>query len=640
MVLLMRNERVFISGGAGVIGCELTNRLVDLGADVFVGDLKSRPKQFSSRVRYRQGDLNTISKKELSRFSPTIFIHLGATFERSTETYEFWEQNFWNNVRLSHHLMTLLKDLPSLKRVVFASSYLIYDPNLYTFDKPAVKATQLSENMPIAPRNLTGMAKLAHEIELRFLNEFRLSQFTSVSARIYRGYGRNSRDVISRWVRSALQGETLTVFRPEGMFDYIYAADTAEGLIHIAEVPGLSGVVNLGTGRSRRVSEVVDVIKANFPDVEIEYRDDVDIDYEASCADMSLFSEKVGWTPRYDLEKAIPEIIEFERHRIENTNNGFRNNILVSSASRKISLVRSIIEAKLRLAKEAAVYAGDIDDQAHAQFVCDGFVQLPKTTENNIEELLEVLEKHDVGLVIPTRDGELDFWARNRMIFENHGTAVLVSDPQAIATSVDKLAFAEFGAANKLPIIPAWEAPEGSGTFVVKERYGAGSRSIGLNLSESDAEIHAEKLSHPIYQPFVEGREISVDAWLDRLHNVKGLVLRERNEVANGESVVTTTFRDLELESECVKVLESLPLRGPVVLQLIVDQAGHPHIIELNARFGGASTASISVGLDMWYWTLLEQDGQDLESVPFHRSEEDIRQIRVQRDIVLYDPDI
>ena len=384
----------------------------------------------------------------------------------------------------------------------------------------------------------------------------------------------------------------------------------------------------------------MEVIKANFPDVEIERRDDVDIDYEASCADMSLFSEKVGWTPRYDLETAIPEIIEFERHRLENTNNGFRNNILVSSASRKISLVRSIIEAKLRLAKEAAVYAGDIDDQAHAQFVCDGFVQLPKTTENNIEELLEVLEKHDVGLVIPTRDGELDFWARNRMTFENHGTAVLISDPHAIATSVDKLAFAEFGAANKLPIIPAWEAPEGPGTFVVKERYGAGSRSIGLNLSESDAEIHGEKLSHPIYQPFIEGREISVDAWLDRRHKVKGLVLRERNEVANGESVVTTTFRDPELESECVKVLESLPLRGPVVLQLIVDQAGHPHIIELNARFGGASTASISAGLDMWYWTLLEQDGQDLESVPFHRSEEEIRQIRVQQDIVLYDPDI
>lgn len=636
----MKNERVFVSGGAGVIGCELTKRLIDLGAEVFVGDLKPRPKEFSSKVRYRQGDLNTISLTELSLFSPTMFIHLAATFERSTETYEFWEQNFWNNVRLSHHLMTLLKDMSSLKKVVFASSYLIYDPTLYTFDQPAAEATRLSEDMPIAPRNLTGMAKLAHEVELRFLDEFQSSKFTSVSARIFRGYGRNSRDVISRWVRSALRGETLTVFRPEGMFDYVYAADTAEGLIRIAKKSGLSGVINLGTGSSRRVSEVVDVIKANFPSVKIEYRDDVDINYEASCADIGLLSERVGWTPAYNLEKAIPEIIEFEAARVAVPVHASRSNILVSSASRKIPLVRSLMEAKHRIAKNAFLYAGDIDEQAHAQFVCDGFIRLPKTTEDNLEEFLELVEKHDIGLVIPTRDGELDFWARNREAFEGCGTTVLVSDLQAINTSVDKLAFAKFGDINKFPIIPAWESPVGSGPFAVKERYGAGSRSIGLNLPKDDAEAHAAKLSHPIYQPFIEGREISVDAWLDRHHKVKGLVLRERNEVRNGESVVTTTFRNPSLESECVRVLEFLPLRGPVVLQLIIDKDGCPHIIELNARFGGASTASIAAGLDTWYWTLQELDGQDLDFTPFKRSEVEIRQVRVPQDIVLYDPDI
>jgi carbamoyl-phosphate synthase large subunit len=317
-----------------------------------------------------------------------------------------------------------------------------------------------------------------------------------------------------------------------------------------------------------------------------------------------------------------------------------RSNILISSASRKIPLVRSIVEAKQRLAKSAFVYAGDIDNGAHAQFFCDGFIGLPKTTENNLEEILKILEIHDIGIVVPTRDGELDFWARNKAAFESLGIAVLVSDPQAIFTSIDKLAFAEFGNTHNLPIIPASEDPAGPGPFVVKERYGAGSRSIGLNLQKDNALAHATELSNPIYQPFIEGREISVDAWLDSRHKVKGLVLRDRNEVVNGESVVTTTFRDSLLESECRKVLEFLPLRGPVVLQLIIDHAGRPHIIELNARFGGASTASISVGLDIWYWTLMELNGQDLESIQFQRSTVEVRQIRVPTDIVLYDPDI
>jgi carbamoyl-phosphate synthase large subunit len=117
---------------------------------------------------------------------------------------------------------------------VFASSYLIYDPGLYLFDQPREHAVRLKETDAIRPRNLTGVAKLAHETELRFLADHCNDRFTSVSARIFRGYGRGSRDIVSRWVRSALAGERLAVYQPEGMFDYVYAGDTAEGLIRLA----------------------------------------------------------------------------------------------------------------------------------------------------------------------------------------------------------------------------------------------------------------------------------------------------------------------------------------------------------------------------------------------------------------------
>ncbi|MBC8081997.1 MAG: NAD(P)-dependent oxidoreductase [Hymenobacter sp.] len=199
-------KRVFISGGAGVIGQEMTRRLAELGADVevLVGDLKPRPADFPARFRYRQGDLNTLTEQEIGAFAPDLFIHLAATFERSTETYGFWEENFQHNVRLSHHLMTVQKDLPTLRRVVFASSYLIYDPALYTFTEVPAAPRSLRETDPILPRNLTGMAKLAHEIELRFLQTFRAEQFSTVIPRIYRGYGRNGRDITSRWVRMLL----------------------------------------------------------------------------------------------------------------------------------------------------------------------------------------------------------------------------------------------------------------------------------------------------------------------------------------------------------------------------------------------------------------------------------------------------
>ena len=165
----MKNKKVFISGGAGVIGRELVSLLINEGAEIFVGDLVECPESFRQKVKYRQGDLNSLTKQEIEDFSPEIFFHLAATFERSTENYDFWEENYRHNCQLTHHLISLIKDLDSIKKIVFASSYLIYQPKLYQFKEPQTKAISLNETDPIYPRNLIGVAKLSHEIDLRFL---------------------------------------------------------------------------------------------------------------------------------------------------------------------------------------------------------------------------------------------------------------------------------------------------------------------------------------------------------------------------------------------------------------------------------------------------------------------------------------
>ena len=117
----LKDLRVFVTGGAGVIGMELVPRLVEMGAEVLVGDLKSQPDVFKGTLRYRQGDLNEMTASELQAFDPEILIHLAATFERSTETPAFWEENFDHNVKLSHHIMGLARNCRHLQRVVFAS---------------------------------------------------------------------------------------------------------------------------------------------------------------------------------------------------------------------------------------------------------------------------------------------------------------------------------------------------------------------------------------------------------------------------------------------------------------------------------------------------------------------------------------
>jgi len=303
---------VFVTGGAGVIGRELIESLVADGARVMCCDLKPRPQWLDPVVSYIEGDANELRAEQVRAIEPEYCFHLAATFERTVETPGFWTENYHHNIALSHHIASLALEVPSLRRYVFASSYLVYDPALYLFDAPPSAPRPLSETAHLDPRNLCGSAKLMHEQELRFLAQFAETPFTSVSARIFRAYGRNSSDVVSRWVRSLVADshEPLPAFRIEGLFDYVYSGDVAAGLLRLGSSDAV-GEVNLGTGRSRRVSELLEILAEQFPGT-TWIEEQANIAFEGHQADMSHFERITGWRPTTSLEEGVSILAEHE----------------------------------------------------------------------------------------------------------------------------------------------------------------------------------------------------------------------------------------------------------------------------------------------------------------------------------------
>ncbi|HOK55335.1 MAG TPA: NAD-dependent epimerase/dehydratase family protein, partial [Armatimonadota bacterium] len=201
---------------------------------------------------------------------------------------------------------------PSLRTFVFASSYLVYDPRLYYGNQGIY---YLKETDAIAPRNLVGLAKYFTERELEFIQKTK-SKYRTISARIYRVYGRGSRDVISRFIRAGLQGEPVEVWGTKSRFDYIFADDVAEGLIRLAESDAAQGIINLGSGVARSIDDVLNILQAELSDLQVVQGRQSDDPLEASCADMSLFYKITGWLPGTSLKDGISEIIAYEQRRM------------------------------------------------------------------------------------------------------------------------------------------------------------------------------------------------------------------------------------------------------------------------------------------------------------------------------------
>ncbi|SDF57702.1 carbamoyl-phosphate synthase large subunit [Methanolobus vulcani] len=313
------------------------------------------------------------------------------------------------------------------------------------------------------------------------------------------------------------------------------------------------------------------------------------------------------------------------------------SNILVTSVSKKIPLIRSLRKASLMFGNKVKIFGADSNNNCIGKYFVDEFWNMPLLDQMNIEYLIDYCKNHGISYIVPSRDGELLYFSKFKSKLKHHNIHVMVSDYDTIKTCLDKLTFSERLYANGFPVVMTVEdiGCLESDYYVVKERFGAGSRSIGLKLSRKESIEHAEQLKNPIYQPFIFGKEYSVDLYVDKTSKTKGIVVRERELVVNGESQITVTLRNDKLEKLCGKLAESIGICGHAVLQVLIDDYGMFHIVECNSRFGGASSLSFEVGLHSFYWFLLESVGKNINDYPFIRSKREKRQVRYAEDMFI-----
>ena len=306
--------------------------------------------------------------------------------------------------------------------------------------------------------------------------------------------------------------------------------------------------------------------------------------------------------------------------------------VLITSISKKVPLLKAVKSAIKGSQRDSIVIGADIDPSCIGRHFVDKFWDMPSISNLSVEELVVYCRNENVSAIIPTRDGELNFFSKNRDFLEKSGIRVMVSPLKGVELADDKLKFSELISGTIPTACNIGEID--AEFFVVKERYGAGSCSIGLRLSKEDALTHAEKLKDPVFQPYISGKEISVDIFLSKDGNVHGVVCRERNLVINGESQITSTFRDEMLERVSAELAVNMGLSGHVMFQFLNEkQTNTLYLLECNPRFGGASTASLQVGLNSFYWFFLEVLGRPLP--PFDRISHEIKMVRHAEDLFI-----
>ena len=115
-------------------------------------------------------------------------------------------------------------------------------------------------------------------------------------------------------------------------------------------------------------------------------------------------------------------------------------NILITSAGRRVSLLRGFELELDKLLPDSKVYAADAFPKLSSacQLAKKSFCMPLLKSADYIKKLLELCILENISLVIPTIDTELEMLALSREAFLQHGINIVVSDFNLVKRCNDK----------------------------------------------------------------------------------------------------------------------------------------------------------------------------------------------------------
>jgi carbamoyl-phosphate synthase large subunit len=275
-------------------------------------------------------------------------------------------------------------------------------------------------------------------------------------------------------------------------------------------------------------------------------------------------------------------------------------NVLITSVSRKVWLVEAFRRAVARLG--GRVLASDSDPLAAGLRLADAAVALPRLDDPAFEDaLLGACRDHAIGLITPTRDAELPWFAARRDRFAAAGVTVMVAEPRTIELCQDKRAFIAHCQAHGFAAPFTLERPNDAPLpLFARPRRGSGGRGAGP-VQDAEALAALTPWSDWLVQTKIDLPEYTVDLFADLDGTVLSVVPRARLRVVAGESVVGVTVDAPEIVAASRGLAASLGLVGHNTLQCFWD-GGAPLWIEVNPRYGGGAALGFAAGADTPGW--------------------------------------
>jgi nucleoside-diphosphate-sugar epimerase len=294
--------RTAVTGGAGFIGSQIADALLERGDQVLIIDDFSTGRRDFVNPAARQCEADIATDRQLPEILTGVeVVFHTAALARVPRSIEQPLETHAANVTGTLNLLKAAADA-GVRRVVYSSSSSVYG------DQPTLP---LTEEMPPNPLNPYACQKYMGEIYCR--NFVQVYGLQTVCLRYFNVYGPRQvmegayRLVIGIFLDQRARGEPLTIHGDgQQTRDFTHVGDVVRANLLAAESPkvGHGEAINIGSGREFSINQVAGFIGG--PTVHTAPRGN---DERFKRASVEKGRDLLGWQPAMRLENGIAQLL-------------------------------------------------------------------------------------------------------------------------------------------------------------------------------------------------------------------------------------------------------------------------------------------------------------------------------------------
>jgi carbamoyl-phosphate synthase large subunit len=234
---------------------------------------------------------------------------------------------------------------------------------------------------------------------------------------------------------------------------------------------------------------------------------------------------------------------------------------------------------------------------------------VPEDTQDYLDYWEKLILTHDVKLVLPGLEIDMQFLNQHRPWFTERGVVLGLNTPKLIEQTRDKWSFGEILSAINYPVIPSVQPQTwaealgklGSAPLLLKPLTGNGSRGIVKLEDEQDFLYWSEKTAGTwMLQRIVGSSDQEYTVGVFGLGDGKILapiIFRRRLSAAGNTLEAELVMEHPILQDAVIKLCRHFKPVGPTNLQFRVE-LDTPYLLEINPRFSSSNSLRTAFGFN------------------------------------------